>query len=222
MKDIILIQLIPKLIYRNMSKRLLELFSGTGSVGDVAKQLGYEVISLDRDMKATIQIDIMDWDPTVYPPKYFDVIWASPPCTEYSRAKTTGIRDIEGANEIVQKTLDVLEYFEPKFWILENPQTGLLKDQLMMWGLPFKDIDYCKYGMPYRKRTRIWNNIFRWEPKPLCKRECNSMNETRTRHIEEAQRFGSTPERRATQRRFQQGQLYRVPSELIKEILLNI
>ena len=30
--------------------RLLELFSGTGSVGDVARELGYEVISLDRDM----------------------------------------------------------------------------------------------------------------------------------------------------------------------------
>ena len=84
--------------------RLLELFSGTGSVGDVAKELGYEVISLDRDMEATIQCDIMDWDSTMYPTGYFDVIWVSPPCTEYSRCKTKGIRDIEGANEIVQQT----------------------------------------------------------------------------------------------------------------------
>ena len=205
-----------------MVKMFLDLFSGSGSVGEVAKELGYTVISLDRDMEAEIQIDIMDWDYSDFPKGFFDVIWASPPCTEYSRAKTTAPRDIEGANEIVQRTLDILEYFEPKFWILENPQTGLLKDQLMMWGLPFKDVDYCKYGMPYRKSTRIWNNIFRWEPKPLCKRDCNSMNETRTRHIEEAQRFGSTPERRATQNRFQQRQLYRVPSELIKEILINI
>lgn len=203
-----------------MPKRLLELFSGTGSVGDVARELGYEVISLDRDMKATIQIDIMDWDPRVYPTKYFDVIWASPPCTEYSRAKTTGIRDIAGANAIVEKTLDILEYFEPKYWIIENPQTGLLKDQLCMWGIPFKDVDYCRYGLPYRKRTRIWNNVFRWEPKPLCNKDCNSMNETKTRHIQEAQRSGSTTERRLTQRRFKQSELYRVPSELIREIFL--
>ena len=40
-----------------MTKRLLELFSGTGSVGDVARDLGYTVISLDRDMEASIQID---------------------------------------------------------------------------------------------------------------------------------------------------------------------
>ena len=87
-----------------MPKRLLELFSGTGSVGDVARDLGYTVISLDGDMEANIQIDIMDWDYTFFERKSFDVIWASPPCTEYSRAKTRAPRDIEGANEIVQRT----------------------------------------------------------------------------------------------------------------------
>ena len=202
--------------------RLLELFSGTGSVGDVARELGYEVISLDRDMKATIQCDILDWDPNVYPSGYFDVIWASPPCTEYSRCKTSGVRDIEGANEVVQKTLDILEYYCPKYWMMENPQTGLLKDQFMMWGIPFKDIDYCRYGLPYRKRTRIWNNAFRWQPRPLCNKDCEAMNETRTRHKEEAQRAGSTAERRLTGRRFKQSELYRVPSSLIRDIFLSL
>ena len=70
----------------------MELFAGTGSVGKVAKELGFEVISLDRDMPADINKDIMDWNYQVYEPKQFDVIWASPPCTEYSRAKTTGVR----------------------------------------------------------------------------------------------------------------------------------
>ena len=42
--------------------RLLELFSGTGSVGNVASELNYDVISLDRDMDADIKTDIMDWD----------------------------------------------------------------------------------------------------------------------------------------------------------------
>jgi site-specific DNA-cytosine methylase len=202
--------------------KLLDLFSGTGSVGTVAKELGFEVVSLDRDMAADIKCDILDWDYKVYPPKYFDVLWASPPCTEYSRCKTTGVRDIEGANEIVQRTLDIIEYFEPKFWALENPQTGLLKDQWFMYGLPFKDLDYCKYGMPYRKRTRIWNNITRWEPRPLCKKDCLSMNEEKTRHKEEAQRNGSTAERRLTGTRFKQSELYRIPTELIREILLSI
>ena len=205
-----------------MPKKLLELFSGTGSVGDVARELGYTVISLDRDMEANMKIDIMNWDYTFFEPKSFDVIWASPPCTEYSRCKTSAPRDIEGANEIVQRTLDILEYFEPKYWMIENPQTGLLKDQLCMWGIPFKDIDYCKYGLPYRKRTRIWNNVFTWEPAPLCKKDCESMNETRTRHIQEAQQAGSTRERRLTQQRFLTSELYRVPKELITDIFLSI
>ena len=132
---------------------LLEMFSGTGAVGKVAAEMGYTVVSLDRDMEATIKTDIMNWDYQNFSKPMIDVIWASPPCTEYSRAKTCGIRDIEGANEIVKRTLDIIHYFKPKYWIIESPQTGLLKNQEMMNGIPFNDIDYCKYGMPYRKRT---------------------------------------------------------------------
>jgi site-specific DNA-cytosine methylase len=150
--------------------RLLELFSGTGSVGNVASELNYDVISLDRDMDANLKIDIMDWDYKAYPPKFFDVIWASPPCTEYSRAKTTGIRKIDEANAIVQRTLEILRYLDPTFYIIENPQTGLLKEQPFMADLPYKDIDYCKYSLTYRKRTRLWTNITTWTPRPLCKK----------------------------------------------------
>ena len=179
---------------------LLELFSGTGSVGKVATEMGYTVISLDRDMRASIQIDIMDWDYTDFQPHMFDVIWASPPCTEYSRAKTVGVRDIEGSNKVVKRTLDIIEYFQPKYWIVENPQTGLLKDQDIMVWIPFNDVDYCRYGMPYRKRTRLWNNVDLWKPKPLCFRDCGAMNEAKARQKQEAQQ--------------------NVPPELIKEILL--
>ena len=139
--------------------KLLELFSGTKSVGRVAEQLGYNVISLDRDLDADIKCDILDWDYKQFPVGYFDVIWASPPCTEYSTCKTTGVRNIALANSIVNRTLEIIDYYKPTYWIIENPQTGLLKQQPFMTHLPYSDVDYCKYGMSYRKRTRLWNNL---------------------------------------------------------------
>ena len=70
--------------------RLLELFSGTGSVGRAFAAAGWSVVSLDSDEKtpATIRVDILDWDFLSYQPGYFDASWASPPCTEYSIART--------------------------------------------------------------------------------------------------------------------------------------
>jgi len=197
--------------------RLLELFSGTQSVGKVAREMGYDVICLDRDMEADIKCDIMDWDYKVYEPGYVNVIWASPPCTEYSRAKTVGVRKLDMANAIVQRTTEIIEYFVPKYHTMEIPQTGLLKDQAVVSGMMFDDVDYCKYGMPYRKRTRLWNNIARWEPRPLCKKDCGHMDGNR--HMETAQRGPSKGAPTAGRQRHKQDELYMVPPELIREIL---
>ena len=68
--------------------RLLELFSGTGSVGRIARAHGWDVLSLDLK-NADINEDIQTWDYQQLEPKHFDVILASPPCTEYSIAKKT-------------------------------------------------------------------------------------------------------------------------------------
>ena len=195
--------------------RVLELFSGTGSVGDVCKRLGCEVVSLDRDMEADIRTDIMDWDYRTYPPGSFDVIWSSPPCTEYSRAKTIGVRKLDEANGIVKRTLEIIDYFNPTYWIMENPQTGLLKSQPFIAELPYNDLDYCKYGMPYRKRTRLWNNIEAWTPRPLCKKDCDHM--VGNIHEQCAQR-GPPLHLASVRRRWLARDLYRVPEALIEEL----
>ena len=48
--------------------KLLELFSGTGYVGKVAKKYDFEVVSSDMDMDADIKMNIMDWNYKELPP----------------------------------------------------------------------------------------------------------------------------------------------------------
>ena len=88
-----------------------------------------------------------------------------------------------------------------------------------MWDLAFYDVDYCKYGMPYRKRTRLWSNLQNWKPKPLCKKDCGMMNGNR--HKETAQRAPSHnketwPDNYTL---FKQNYLYKIPHELVADIL---
>ena len=100
--------------------------------------------------------------------------------------------------------------------MIENPQTGLLKKQTFMENIPYTDIDYCKYGMPYRKRTRIWNNITTWTPQPLCKKDCGSMENGK--HIATAQR-GS---RKTLYQYNRLSMLHSIPNDLILEIFRSI
>jgi hypothetical protein len=132
-------------------------------------------------------------------------------------ALTTRPRNIENANEIVFKCLEIIEYLTPKYYIIENPQTGLLKGQSFMNGIPYIDIDYCKYNMPYRKRTRIWSNI-EWIAKPLCSKDCNYMNGNR--HLRTTQK-GNNKKYKAD-RNYEQNNLYVIPSELIMDIFKGV
>lgn len=153
--------------------KVLDLFSGTQSLRKTLGE-GYNVTSVDNRIRShpTICTDVLTWDyKAVLKPGQFDVVWASPPCTEYSKAKTVGVRDIAGANKLVQKTLEIIKYLKPKAWFMENPQTGKLKLQEFMHGIPFHDVSYCKYGFSYRKQTRIWTNVKNFQPK-TCRSDC--------------------------------------------------
>ena len=86
--------------------RVLELFSGTKSVGKVCKEFGYEVIALDLN-NADINIDILEWNYRDYPNNYFDIIWASPPCHTFSKMRDCwiGRKNSKFGNNIITKEL---------------------------------------------------------------------------------------------------------------------
>lgn len=154
----------------------LELFSGTGSVGKILKERNHKVTSLDLK-NADINCDILNWNYKAYKEGDFDYIHASPPCDTFSILRKVNIgrklkmhgdtiitREILIKDQIeigclfLNKVLEIIEYFKPTFYTIENPQTGDMK-KYMPVDIPYTDVDYCMYGFSYKKRTRIWHNF---------------------------------------------------------------
>jgi len=180
--------------------KVLELFSGTGSIGKCCKQLGWDVVSVDLLLPADHQVDIMNFDYKQYSKDEFDIVWASPPCTEYSnlqscwlgRKKKDGIiytkeimeKNMNEADKLVLKAFEIIEYFNPHYWFLENPATGKLKHRDIMKDKPFYDVSYCMYSnWGYEKRTRIWTNKKDWNNK-ICDKSgsCGNMMPRSAQH----------------------------------------
>ena len=198
--------------------RLLELFCGTKSVSKAVGDRFTEVISLDLESKfnPTICINILEWDYKVYPKGYFHTIWASPPCQEFSclnNARPEKIPNLALADALVQKAIEIIEYFNPERFFIENPQSGSLKDRPYMEGIPYIDLDYCQFAnWGYRKRTRFWTCVDAKDV--LCNGHCSQMKNGR--HIKAIgnstyKEFWGEKGKRLEQR-------YSIPSELIKSL----
>ena len=205
---------------RQKKMKLLELFSGTGSIGKAFKKHGWEVVSLDLNPKAgaTITTDVLDWDYTVFEKGSFDFVWASPPCTEYSVARTTAKtpRNLALADTIVARTLLIIEHLEPKAWLMENPATGLLKTREVVQGLPWRDVTYCRYSdgerWTYKKQTRLWGHLPTFSPRPVCTRKNPCPLSKCGKHPDHAQRVNIGSANHTLE------ELYSMPTQLCDDI----
>jgi site-specific DNA-cytosine methylase len=198
--------------------KILELFSGTGSVSKLFQSLDYEVTSLDitdKYFKPTFLTDIMEFNYKQFPVHYFDIIWASPPCTTFSilqncwigrgKTKQSIIEDRERVGlPLVRKAEEIIDYLQPTLWFIENPQTGTMKQYIKR---PFYDVDYCQYSdWGYRKRTRIWTNLKGFKNK-LCHFDCQNLDPKNPhKHRTRVDRVNSLGDR------------YRVPPLLIQDL----
>ena len=198
--------------------KVLILCSGTGSLDRAFAEEGWNVTSVDIDPKscATYTADICEWQPPVG--ETWDCIWASPPCTEFSRALTTRPRRLEEGLRIALRCLDLVIQLRPTVWFIEKPGTGLLPKQRHFETLPCDYVTYCKYGYPYKKLTWIANNCSTWHPRIVC---CNAYPCTAMlngRHPECAQRGPSRGKGGLYGSACSLAQLYSLPPVLCHEI----
>jgi len=164
---------------------VLELFSGTGSVGKNVKKRGHKVLSVDSDEKTNADIitDILKWDYKKLNIKP-DFIWASPPCGTFTNMALTmnknskapprvrhaeTMRAIKPAgvlgDKILRKTIEIINYYRkinPRLkFVMENPHGSMWRSPLMNALKPYETQKtlYCLYKDKRRKPTDFFNNF---------------------------------------------------------------
>jgi site-specific DNA-cytosine methylase len=210
--------------------KVLELFAGSCSFSNVAKEFGHETFTVDNglDLKTLdhyVKIDLvkdilkLDADEIPFHP---DIIWASPPCTTFSIASCghhwnapdvngNRIPKTESAETgllLLEKTISIMNQLQPKYYFIENPR-GLMRKMGAVEYLKRHTVTYCQYGDNRMKPTDIWTNL-NWIPREMCKngQPCH-----------EAAPRGSKTGTQGLKNNYERS---KVPYELCKEILENI
>lgn len=138
---------------------ILDLCGGTGAWSRPYREAGYDVrvVTLPNH-------DVRTYEP---PGERVWGILAAPPCTMFSKARTTAAtpRDLRYAMETVAACLYIIWQCQYdgqwlSWWALENPD-GLLR---MYLGNPAYTFTPADYGHPSGKRTDLWGKFT--PPKP--------------------------------------------------------
>lgn len=136
-----------------VKKIILHLCADTGSdTKPYQDDPDYEVIKIGSD----IGVENYHPDQPIYG------IIANPPCTHFSSVRTsakTPRDEVEGmrlVNECMRIVNEAMYFGELKFYVIENPATGLLKKYL---GKPRNVYQPWEFGSPWTKKTAQWGDF---------------------------------------------------------------
>ena len=167
------------------SKVILSLFDYSGNWPHAYKENGYEVFQVDIKH----DINILEIEPEQLPFAEVYGILAAPPCTDFagSGAQYWKVKDEDGRTAhslaMIDKVLDLVDYFDPVFWALENPVGRLttLRPQLgKPWYFnPHEFSGYCinteeQEHERYTKKTGIWGKFNKPDKKDLGNNPSNN------------------------------------------------
>jgi len=165
-----------------MTKKIvvLDLFSGLGGWSKAFKDREHTVITVDnnKEFNPDICIDIMEFEPE----QYYDVVLASPPCTEFSKSMMPDSwnknRTVNPDTTLTEKTIEIINKIKPKYWIIENvcgarkyfkPILGEYKKKVgsrYLWGeFPIFDCKpvYGKWKLPPSKNRPALRSLIPYD-----------------------------------------------------------
>lgn len=99
---------------------MLDLCCGLKGASEAMTARGWQVVTLDNDPRFNPDIvaDVRTWNYTGPRP---DLVWASPPCQEYSRTSMPWLRPAPAPDmSIFFGCLSVIRQSDPLSWVLEN------------------------------------------------------------------------------------------------------
>ena len=144
---------------------VLDLFAGLGGFSQAfveSPRWNVTTVEIEAEFDPDIQADVFDLRPSDFDREY-DVVLASPPCTQFSFAASSLERFVGGepqtddardAVALVYHTMGLIRGLSPSYWFLENPQ-GWLRQVI---GRPDARVTFCQYGTDWMKPTDLWGN----------------------------------------------------------------
>lgn len=146
-------------------KVILSLFDYSGNWCKPYKDAGYQTYQVD----IKLDIDILQLEKSCFPFEKCHGILAAPPCTDFasSGAQYWAQKDLDGRTEqslkLVDKTLEIVSWFNPSWWALENP-VGRLSKLRPHLGNPWYFQPHW-YGDAWTKKTGLWGKFNKDLPK---------------------------------------------------------
>ncbi len=99
---------------------MLDLFSGVGGASNVMRAKGWDVVRVE--IEPDLDAEFRDVRAFSWRGGRPDLIWASPPCTEFSLACAGRVRTIAPppSIDLVLHAQRIIRECSPRFWIIEN------------------------------------------------------------------------------------------------------
>jgi hypothetical protein len=163
---------------------VLDLFCGLGGFSSAFAESGrWDVTTVDinGEFDPDITADVFDLRPSDFDREY-DVVVASPPCTEFTVAAawkenfdggSPSTDEAADALALVHHAVGLIRGLAPDYWFMENPR-GRLRTA---YRRPQATVTYCQYGTEYQKPTDLWG-----EHPPMTYRRCRQGEDCHDRH----------------------------------------